>query len=640
MPFPHTSSGFSSRARKAKEKDKDVRQPGGTSRRLREPSRVTNSRVSPPKAQISLYNQQNETLEQLPALPSSGTTSPILALSPVLPVSQISSKHTGIAQFPHHFYTPTALQPYLEDDNDSATEKTAERAVDEAGKSLSTFGAREFWRPNELELVERKSPPVSGKGEIPLNAASCITSPSLAHRDPMVSHHQVTPKIFPSGQDCMVESNNWVSHESLSSFSPSTSYMNTQFLAPRYTIPYHYKMAQSGNHFGELHQMHVQPGSYFKSYGYHNPMPHHENEFASRGQHHGMLDSHLIAPKGLDAEMGVGAGYPSLYDTTQNDASDLIYRIQSTIPDLHLLVHRYQEASSQLQRREDDISRMEAQAAATLRQKEIQIDRLTKDLEAASQKHCTEKSKLRLEIGNLEENHKELQDSFIAGQSTRAHLEAELDAWKVQIETDNKLKKPILEQDLGGRTNNETITHCTMSGMSSEYLIDVDDRKSRWRREIGEQEAAHIKAMASLEAAFKACQADLEKTLRREQEGHESWKGEREALQKSWVQQREILVNEWEEERRSLLALHEHKTEEVAQRRLLAEQHEGYSLVEVGNENLRQQIERLRADWSADNIKHGKEAQGLKASLAKLESENGRLQKMIEAFGETTDIKS
>ena len=640
MPFPHTSSGVSSRTRKAKEKDKDIRQAGGTARRLREPSRVTNSRVSPPQGQISLYNQQNETLEHLPALPPSGTTSPFSAPSPVLHANQISSKHTGIAQFPHHFYTPTALQPYLEDDNDSEPEEAIERSVDEAGKKLFTSKPEEYWPHNESESFERKTLPLLDKEEIPLNAASCITSASLVHRDPLVSHQQVSPRIFPSGQDCMAESNNSASHELLSSFSPSTSYVNTQLLAPRYAIPYHFQSSQSGNRFGELNQMHMQPGPYFRSYGYHNPMFHPTNERTSHGQHHAILGSDLIAQQGLNAEMSMGAGYPNPYPPIENDASDLIHRIQSTIPDLNLLINRYLETSSQLQRRENDISQMEAQAAETLRQKEIQIDRLTKDLEAASQKHCTETSKLRLEIENLEENHKELHDSLIAGQSTTAQLEAEFDALKLQTEKKYELKKDVLEQDLRGRMNDEAVMQCQVSDMGSEYLRDTNGLKSRWRQGMREQETNQVKTMANLEAAFKSCRADLEDTLRREQEGHESWKKEREALQRSFDQQREILVNEWEEERRSLLAFHEQKTEEVMKGRLLSRQQEGYDRFEVENGNLRRQIDRLKADWYADKTKHSKEANGLKASLAKLDSENRRLQKMIEAFSEATDIKS
>ena len=639
MPFPHTSSGSSSRARKAKEKDKDVRQPSGTARRLREPSRATNSRMLPPQAQLSLYDQQNITLERLPALPSSGATSPILAPSPVLHATQISSKYTDISQFPHHFYTPKALQPYLEDDNDLGTGEAIELSLDEGGKKLPISKQKEHWHPNEAESTERKPPPVLGREEVPPSASSRITSPLLAYQDPLVSRQKVSPRISPSGQDGMVESNNSTSHELFSSFPPSTSYVGTQLLAPRYAIPYHFPMAQSGNRFGELNTMHMQPGSYFPSYGYHNSISGQTNEFASQGQRHVVFESDLTASQGLNAEMSAGSSYRNPYPPTEDDASDLIHRIQSTIPDLHLLVNRYREVCSQLQLQEIDIRQMEAQAVETLKQKEIHIDRLTKDLETASKRHCTETSKLRFEIGNLEESHKELQDSCVVGQSTRAQLEAELDAWKVKAEKNYELKKQSLEQDLRSRIDDEPGVQSKVSDMSSDYFREVNGLKSKWRQERQEQEANQAKTMASLEAAFKACQADLEDTLRREQEGHESWKKEREALQKSWNQQREILMNEWKEERQSLLALHEQKTKELPRDRLLLQQ-QGYDRIEVESENLHQQIDQLKADWGADKIKYTNEINGLKASLANLDSENGRLQKMIEAFGEATDLRS
>lgn len=61
-----------------------------------------------------------------------------------------------------------------------------------------------------------------------------------------------------------------------------------------------------------------------------------------------------------------------------DDPTNLLYRIQSAIPDLHLLLNRYRETTGQISVREDMIRRTEAQMAEALRQKEAYIDKVGK----------------------------------------------------------------------------------------------------------------------------------------------------------------------------------------------------------------------------------------------------------------------
>jgi len=384
--------------------------------------------------------------------------------------------------------------------------------------------------------------------------------------------------------------------------------------------------------------MQVQPMPYLGGYGYagrppvpFNPM--HNMNYQPQGQsnfEHDISTSSRMGVAGGDGEMSMGGGFSNTHDV-HDDTAELLHRIQDAIPDIHLLLQRYRETSGRVGMQENMIRQAELQTAEALKQKEMYIEQLAKETDSKSQKHAAETSKLRLEIGNLEEKHKELLESMISSKESRAELEATHDAWKEQVEKDYEIRERSLKVEAQGKMEAEAAVESIIAQMGSVRLREIDGLEAKWRQERKELEDSYTRNIKDLEAALEDCRAGLENALRREREGHESWNKERESLHRSRDEQRAALCREWEDERRSLLTHHERSLEELQRelqrgRRSRTPHHGSNSKMEEENERPRQQIEGLKLSWDADK--------------AKLKSENTRLRKMIEAFGEATDLKS
>ena len=345
---------------------------------------------------------------------------------------------------------------------------------------------------------------------------------------------------------------------------------------------------------------------------------------------------------------------------------DLLHRIQSAIPDLHLLLNRYRESSGELGIRQDIIRRTEAQNAEALRQKEAYIDKLGKELETLSQRHSAESSKLRLEIGNLEEKHKELQDNLTASTKARNDLEAahrtlqgekealekrlqedketiqrDFDQWKNQTTEEFAIKQKRMEDDVQRQSNEsqivmqERIAELTRShAKEKEGLLQT--RLLQQRREL---EANHNKSRQDLESTLKARQKDLGEAQRRELHSHEAWDRERSALIREWDEERSSMGKGWEEQREVLAAKHQLEKDDL-QRTWKSTQAQLNERAEGDHAKLQREIEKLKSGWDADKARFVKATTELKAVATKLDNENNNLQRMVEAFGEATDFRS
>lgn len=635
MPFPYPSSVASTRTRRVREKDKDSRQNSTTGRRSKERARTVGDRISPSQPQsreLSLYALQNVTLDQLPPLPSSGATSPSSSTSPVLRTNRLHSKHPEPSRLPHHFHTPASLRPYLQDDDE--VEDAEELSLPESRDidKVPAVTQEPLQPPSQCPSnVEKNIPQKSFEEGICDLASSCPTLPTKIEQDSLIL---TSPRLFNPVQHRPSLSYYSVAHPLSPSLPSGTAYPNDQYFIPRYPIPQHFAMAQPSNWGGESHQMHVQPMPYLGGYGYPGrpPIPFNSANALNSPQQssdsfeHEVPTSSRIA--GGDAEMGMGGGFPNSHDV-HDDTAELLHRIHSSIPDIHRLLHRYRETTGRLGMQDSMIRQAELQTAEALRQKEMYIEQLGKEIDSESQKHAAETSKLRLEIGNLEEKHKELLESVIASKESRAELEATYDAWKEQIEKDHEVRERSLKEEAHGKTEAEAAVGSISSEMASMRLRELGEQEAKWQQERKELEATYTRSIKDLEAALEVCRADLEDAVRREREGHQSWDREREALRRSRDEQRNALFQEWEEERRSLLTHHEKSLEELQrelQRGRRTPHHSSHSKMEEENQRLRQQIEGLKVGWDTDK--------------AKFHSENSRLQKMIEAFGEATDLKS
>ena len=350
----------------------------------------------------------------------------------------------------------------------------------------------------------------------------------------------------------------------------------------------------------------------------------------------------------MDAAPKSAGGGPQS-QSPEDDAIDLLQRIQSAIPDLHTLVNKYRETSGRLGEREFRIKESEAQKTAVLKQKEAYIQQLVKELEAISTKHSAESSKLRLEIGNMEEKQKTLQDSWVAEKKSKGELEAahrslqtkleqgeramqekeatmnrNVDLWKRKMAEEFSMKQRSLEDELRRAQDSEAALQAQL-GQVHKAHVQEKEGLSRQRREL---ETSNTRLRRDLDDALEARKRDLEESHRKQQLNKEAWDKERTVLGKGTEEQRKVLVAQHQIERDEL-----EKTYRQSEARIRKQAEENAT-------KLQNEVEKLRMGWDTDKTKFNKATAELRAAANKLNEENIKLQKLADAFGNITELKS
>ena len=678
MPFPYPASSASVRTRRTKEKDKDSRGVVSSSsgRKHREVSKSSNRTESKAHSTspLSLYSQHNITLDQLPALPESGTVSPSSAASPVYPSSPCLTNSVTRPQSSIYPHTPAALQPYLDDESDEPTPL----AGPPEPAAIPSFVGTNSPQPQHHSVIEEAAPlAITAPQKSAQSASPRSLSPPQSLR-PSLSYQRQTSPASPILHQPRPQYQNYLAHpEVYSATLPFPGGVpNDQFYTVPYPNQYHFPMDQSGGHPGEFHQPPSQPNPFFAGYGspHAAPVPFGSMRNPS-AQGHGPASSGMGLP-GESFMRNPQASVPlygrsvapdpagSSGQEVPDDPTNLLYRIQSAIPDLHLLLNRYRETSGQVSVREDIIRKTEAQMAEALRQKEAYIDKLGKELETVSQRHSAESSKFRLEIGNLEEKHKELQDNFESSkkskddldvahhalqsekelletklQESKATVQRDFDQWKSQTAEEFAMRQKCMEDDIQRQSNDsravmqERITELTKSHAKEKEVLQIKLLQFR------ELEASHSRLRHDLELTRKARQKDLEESQRKELQSREAWDKERSTIVRNWDEERLSLGKGWEEQRRILAVKHESEKDDM-QSTWKSTQTQINERAEGNIARLQREIEKLKAGWDADKARFVKATTELKAVAAKLDNENDSLQRMVEAFGEATDFRS
>lgn len=350
--------------------------------------------------------------------------------------------------------------------------------------------------------------------------------------------------------------------------------------------------------------------------------------------------------------------------TSEDDAVDLLQRIQSAIPDIHLLLDRYRETSGQLGARETLIRETEAQKAAALKKKEAHIEKLMLESEALSSKHSAESSKLRLEIGNMEEKHKELQDHLLnvkkskdglkaknkalleeqqqaerALKELKATMDRESTVWKEKSRGYASQQKS-LEVDLQRvKQEREARLQAQETKMRESWAQERAELQAEWARQKRDLEDSHAQLRRDWEMALESRQKALEDSHRKHLQDKTTWDKEREALAHDWDQERSLLGKGSEEQRKILGGLFQKEKEEM-QRKWQSTQARANKQAEEAQAKLQREIDRLKAGWDADKSKFAQATAELRNAVVKLNEDNVNLQKLAEAFGEVTDLKS
>ena len=333
----------------------------------------------------------------------------------------------------------------------------------------------------------------------------------------------------------------------------------------------------------------------------------------------------------------------------EDDAVDLLQRIQSAIPDLHTLLDKYRETSGRLGERESRIKESEVQKAAALKQKESYIMQLGKELEAVTSKHSAESSKLRLEIGNMEEKHKGLLDSLAAEKISKGEIEAahrilqgrleqaeralqekevmmtrNFDLWKRKTSEEFDMNQRTLENEIRRTRDSEAALQARLVQAHKTHAQE----KEVWSRQRRELETTNTRLRRDLDDALEMRKRDLEETHRKHQLNKEAWDKERTVLGKGTEEQRKVLVAQHQIDRGEL-----EKSYRQSEARIRRQ-------AEESGAKLQNEIEKVRAGWDTDKTRFNKATAELKAAANKLNDENIKLQRLAEAFGNITELKS
>ncbi|KAF2432961.1 hypothetical protein EJ08DRAFT_694997 [Tothia fuscella] len=361
----------------------------------------------------------------------------------------------------------------------------------------------------------------------------------------------------------------------------------------------------------------------------------------------------------------------------EGDPEDLVARISSVIPDIHMLLSRSKETHGELSLRGQLLRKAEAQSQEAVKQKEEYISQLMRQIHDTEKRHANESSKYRLQIGNLEDKQKELQERLLeadkhketmegmkrtleeertalikdrtilskAAEAERAAIIKELEDWKakssVLLEAERQKsgaeKAAILKESEHWKTN-------------SSVLIEAEKQKSAAesdrRREI---EGKFDSMRKDLESKLSKTQEGLEAAIKSEREALEQWSVERETLTKSLEEERANFNNGVDAQRASLIK--EHNEEKAALEQMHKDGYHdlmmSFAHLQTGmNKEYTVQIDELTQKLAKQNEEWEKEREELKGMITGvktvsdgLEAEKGRLQKLVEGFGEVADFK-
>ena len=336
-----------------------------------------------------------------------------------------------------------------------------------------------------------------------------------------------------------------------------------------------------------------------------------------------------------------------------DDASDLLQRIQGAIPDLQTLLHRYEATSGQLGLRDRRLQEIEALKSEEVQTREARIQHLTKELDDARIKHEAECNTLRLTVGNLEEKYKEVMDNLAAEKDMRGELQVKHNAledeirklqsdWeddKVSMKRDHAAREQKIHNDLLAKQKAHEDSHHRNQDNEARLRDELQQEKklriqevealrnsqSRMKKEL---EESHFRRQQDLEETLKQTQGALAESRKKHIEAMETWDKERADLGQSPEEQRKAL----EESHQAVIATidREHETKIMRQQRNAEDE----------KAVLHKEIESLKARCENDDRRFERTKEELNNSITNIANENTRLRKLADTFGEVTDLKS
>lgn len=229
----------------------------------------------------------------------------------------------------------------------------------------------------------------------------------------------------------------------------------------------------------------------------------------------------------------------------ENDSEhiELLQRIQSAIPDINRLLHGFRSTHNKLSTREAEMKHIGSQHDQALMHKDYYIEALQAQMKKTANESAEEDAKLkhtiselRLELGDLQEKQKDLEDGLAVHQKSNE----ELTETKAQLEGQiNQLNESIKESK------------------------EAHEKALEAQRE--EQEKALVAQKEELTELFEEIKAEDEKTAAENLETRErELRSEHEANKNEWEKEKAQLQESFETQRTELEATKTEVTSQIA----------------------------------------------------------------------------
>lgn len=618
-----------------------------SSRKYRDPSASSSRTPVPPdpSTQVSDFNQATVNLDQLPDLPESGPDSPSSTTSPMnRTVSNISTSATLVSPIMQHLL-PASVQGYL------------------APSCESVVDLSDQVSPEPTPKAERSKEPADTKPSPPKssNLVSNADTPTPVHKfssESVQTVLSVTSSLpAPSGQDQQ--------QETLAALNPEDSNQESAVKAP-VSAPLPYGVGPSAGVGPSGEQRYYSPQlAYLPTHQAIGP-PSVQHAPTSQALSHyseyGLpSDYRPPPPEAPQPPMPMYQGQwdrgpISIGGRPDESTMALFHRISCAIPDLHTLMSLHHETFGILEASHLHIREQEAQKAAEVRQVELRIVQMEKDLDSMSKKHFTEITRLKLDTRNLEKRSKELQYKLTAGgkhnealqaanetlraeqkeagrknQEYEAALNEAFTRDKDRMIAEQRANQRVMQDELQAQAR---IAEANLSSRLAEerraHEEDTQTHENRWTRQRRELEDRQADLRRDLEDTLEAKQKVVDEERRTYLQARDGWDKERETLTRKWEEERSLLQRASEEQRKALTIQYQREKDNILKQNSLSRNNSEAEDYVLG---LQREIERLKASWSADSFKFQKATADFKTTARTLNEQNNKLQRLTEAFG-------
>jgi len=297
-------------------------------------------------------------------------------------------------------------------------------------------------------------------------------------------------------------------------------------------------------------------------------------------------------------------------------------------------------------------------------------------------KYSSDASRLRLEIGNMEEQVKELRDQVAENEKfkkeaeeTRLALDTAKSSWQARISdleyANARLERTALDERANAQKDFSTWRLTANARHDAEKIAlaiqfdkklkdadaladkrrqeaaasfdkEKDELRSDHQRQQREQESNYESVRKELEIKLSTAQKYREDSLIHEQKSQAVWEAERETLVKTYDEARESLQRGWDEQR-ELLEGQYRKTKEESEKtwvELHADATRKAEEEKAKVEQLMKEKDLLQREYNALKAESRKEKEVIKSVAGNLETERARLEKLMECYGDIAEIKS